>query len=194
MTAFTPEVTGTPRPRAFSTNSGSPVALVRTAWHHRDLIWQMTRREVLGRYRGSVLGLLWSFFSPLLMLTVYTFAFSYVFKMRVQGFPPTEAPPTAIFGVFAFTGLTLFTVMSESVARAPTLIQSNANLVKRVIFPLEILPDSRRGEFRHPGRGDRDHDRFAAPDGRRGAAGGPAAGAFRAGDGVVPRVAGGLPA
>jgi lipopolysaccharide transport system permease protein len=60
----------------------SPAALGRSLWRNRQLILQMTRREVLGRYKGSFMGLAWSFFTPLLMLAVYTFLFSVVFKAR----------------------------------------------------------------------------------------------------------------
>lgn len=60
----------------------SLVALGRSLWRNRQLILQMTQREVLGRYKGSFIGLAWSFFTPLLMLAVYTFLFSVVFKSR----------------------------------------------------------------------------------------------------------------
>ena len=62
--------------------SPTPVAMFASLWRNRQLIWQMTRREVVGRYRGSVMGLAWSFFNPVLMLIVYTFVFSVVFKAR----------------------------------------------------------------------------------------------------------------
>lgn len=63
----------------------TPMEMVASLWHNRNLILQMSRREVIGRYRGSVMGLAWSFFNPLLMLSVYTFVFSVVFKMRWGG-------------------------------------------------------------------------------------------------------------
>jgi lipopolysaccharide transport system permease protein len=96
----------------------------------------MTKREILGRYRGSVMGLLWSFFNPLFMLMVYTFVFSVIFKARwsVGSESKTE------FALILFAGLIVFNVFSECINRAPTLILSNVNYVKKVVFPLETLP------------------------------------------------------
>ncbi|KVU29933.1 sugar ABC transporter permease [Burkholderia ubonensis] len=105
-------------------------------WRHRRLIFQMTRREVVGRYRGSMLGLLWSFFNPLLLLTVYTFVFSVIFKARWN----TGSDSKTEFAVVLFVGMIVFQVFSEAVNRAPSLIISNANYVKKVVFPLEVLP------------------------------------------------------
>ncbi len=104
-------------------------------WRNRGLIWQMTRREVIERYRGSVLGLLWSFFNPLLMLSVYTFVFSVVFKARWHGGMESKSG----FALMLFTGMIVHSLFAESVNRAPSLILSNVNYVKRVVFPLEIL-------------------------------------------------------
>ncbi|GHU36348.1 transport permease protein [Betaproteobacteria bacterium] len=114
----------------------SPYALFYSLWSNRGLIAQMSKREVLGRYRGSVMGLLWSFFNPLFMLMVYTFVFSVVFKARwsVGSESKTE------FALVLFSGLMIFNVFAECINRAPTLILSNTNYVKKVIFPLEILP------------------------------------------------------
>ena len=97
----------------------------------------MTRREVVGRYRGSILGLAWSLFNPILMLSVYTFVFSEVFKARwgVGG-----GEDKASFAVFLFVGMIVHGLFAECVNRAPGLILSNVNYVKKVVFPLEILP------------------------------------------------------
>lgn len=111
--------------------------LGRSLWRNRDLIWQMTRREVVGRYRGSVLGLAWSFFYPLLMLAVFTFVFGVVFKARWGvGIKQTNLD----FALILFIGMTMFNLFSECAARAPTLITGNVSYVKKVVFPLEILP------------------------------------------------------
>ena len=105
-------------------------------WKNRELWWRLTEREVLGRYRGSAMGLGWSFITPLAMLAVYTFVFSQVFKARWGGLE--QAGP---FGcaVNLFAGLIVFNLFSECVSRAPSLIVANPNYVKKVIFPLEVL-------------------------------------------------------
>jgi lipopolysaccharide transport system permease protein len=115
----------------------SLTSLIRSLWRHRELISQMTRREVVGRYRGSVMGLAWSFFNPILMLVVYTFVFSVVFKAR-WGTGGEESQTT--FAIVLFVGMIVYGLFAEMANRAPGLILSNVNYVKKVIFPLEILP------------------------------------------------------
>jgi lipopolysaccharide transport system permease protein len=106
-------------------------------WRNRRLISQMTRRDVMGRYRGSVMGLAWSFFNPVLMLIVYTFVFSVVFKARWSvGGEESKAG----FAIVLFVGMIVHGIFAECVNRAPGLILSNVNYVKKVVFPLEILP------------------------------------------------------
>lgn len=90
----------------------------------------------MGRYRGSLLGLLWSFFNPVLMLGVYTFVFSTVFKGRWPGGSESKGE----FALVLFSGLMMFNFFAECVNRAPTLILNNVNYVKKVVFPLEVLP------------------------------------------------------
>lgn len=118
----------------------SPLACARTLWAHRHLICQMTRREVVGRYKGSVLGLGWSFLNPLLMLGVYTFVFSMVFKARWGMAPEGGEESKAMFAIVLFVGLIVHGLFAEILNRAPTLIIGNINYVKKVVFPLEILP------------------------------------------------------
>lgn len=115
----------------------SLLALGRSLIQHRQLIMQMIQREVVGRYKGSVMGLGWSFFNPILMLTVYTFVFSVVFKSR-WGLDPNESKTQ--FAVVLFVGMIVHGLFAEVLNRAPSLILSNVNYVKRVVFPLEILP------------------------------------------------------
>jgi lipopolysaccharide transport system permease protein len=115
----------------------TPKAMFTSFWRNRQLIWQMTRREVVGRYRGSLLGLAWSFLNPLLMLLVYTFVFSVVFKSR-WGVSVGESQ--ADFAIILFAGMIVFSFFAEIVNRAPGLIISNVNYVKKVVFPLEVLP------------------------------------------------------
>ncbi len=111
--------------------------LLSSPWKHRALIVQMVRREVVGRYRGSMMGLLWSFLNPVLMLAVYTFVFSVVFSAK-WGIGSGESK--ADFALILFVGMIVHGVFAECVNRAPTLILNNVNFVKKVVFPLEILP------------------------------------------------------
>ena len=114
----------------------TPLSLFASLRQHRRLIVSLIQREVLVRYQGSLLGLLWSFFNPVLMLAVYTFVFSVVFKARWAGGSESKTE----FALVLFAGLMVFGLFSECVSRAPGLVVSNVNYVKKVIFPLEILP------------------------------------------------------
>jgi lipopolysaccharide transport system permease protein len=113
----------------------SLVSLVKSIWRNRQLILQMTKREVVGRYQGSVLGIAWSFFNPILMLIVYTFVFSEIFKSRWAG----DDSKTQ-FALVLFVGMIVLNLFSEVVNRAPGLVVGNINYVKKVVFPIEILP------------------------------------------------------
>lgn len=97
----------------------------------------MTKREVIGRYRGSLMGLAWSFFNPIVMLSVYTFVFSVVFNTR-WGVGSGESKVD--FALILFVGMIVHGLFAECVNRAPSLILSNVNYVKKVVFPLEVLP------------------------------------------------------
>lgn len=116
--------------------SATPREMAASLWRNRSLIGTSVKREVLGRYRGSVMGILWSFLNPLFMLAVYTLVFSVIFKARwgVGSDSKTE------FALVLFAGLMVFTLFSECINRAPGLILGNPNYVKKVVFPLEILP------------------------------------------------------
>jgi lipopolysaccharide transport system permease protein len=117
----------------------SPVGLARNLWRHRDLIRQFTRREIEGRYSGSYLGVFWSFVTPLVMLSIYTFVFGIVYRARWQG---TGSGGLGHFALVLFCGLTAFNIFGECASRAGSLIVGVPNYVKKVIFPLEILPVS----------------------------------------------------
>ncbi len=117
----------------------NPVAMVRNLWRHRDLIRQFTKREIEGRYKGSFLGLFWSFVNPLVLLLIYTFVFGVVFKSR---WPEARTDSLSEFAITIFCGITAFNVFSECVNRASTLILNVPNYVKKVVFPLEVLPIS----------------------------------------------------
>jgi len=117
--------------------SASPVEMFSSLWRNRELIYIFAKREIIGRYKGSALGLMWSLFNPIFMLTVYTFVFSVVFKARWAG--GGEESKTQ-FALILFVGMIVHGLFAEVLNRAPSLITSNVNYVKKVIFPLEILP------------------------------------------------------
>lgn len=114
----------------------SPNEMVASFWRNRSLINALVKREVVGRYRGSLMGILWSFFNPLLMLAVYTFVFGVIFKSRWN---PDNDSKTE-FALILFAGLIVFNLFAECVNVSPNLILSKVNYVKKVVFPLEILP------------------------------------------------------
>lgn len=112
------------------------VRAVKEVLGNGPLIYEMTRREVVGRYRGSLFGLVWSLFNPLFMLSVYTFAFGVLFKTRWPGVGGGNAG----YAIVLLSALLVFNFFSECANKAPGLIAQNTNYVKKVIFPLEILP------------------------------------------------------
>ncbi len=115
----------------------SILAAVSCVWRDRNLVWQLTLREILGRYRGSGLGVAWSFLNPVLMLAVYTFVFSVVFNAKWG----RDLHETRVdFALILFVGMIVYAFVADCVNRAPTLILANVNYVKKVVFPLEILP------------------------------------------------------
>lgn len=127
-----------PIPVIFRTEMNTPVTFIHNIYHYRYLLIQMTKREISYRYRGSLLGFLWSFLNPLLMLAVYTFVFSVVFRARWGNGEGSES--RLDFAIILFAGLIVFNLFAEIITRAPNLILGNVNYVKKVIFPLEILP------------------------------------------------------
>ena len=119
-----------------ATASASPMGAVRSLWANRQLIARMGQREIIGRYKGSAMGLAWSFITPLFMLAIYTFVFSVVFQARWG----TSEESKTQFAVVLFAGLIVHTLFSDVINRAPQLVLGNVNYVKKVVFPLEILP------------------------------------------------------
>ena len=115
----------------------APSEIVISLWRNRYLIKKSIQREVVGRYQGSFLGLFWSFFNPLFMLAVYTFVFSVVFKARWHA---TETGSKTEFALILFAGLMIFNLFAECINRAPSLVLANVSYVKKVVYPLEILP------------------------------------------------------
>jgi lipopolysaccharide transport system permease protein len=114
----------------------SPRELILSIWRNRELLVAMTRREIVGRYRGSLFGIIWSLFHPLFMLGIYTFVFGIVLRSRWGA----ASGSTTEFALVLFIGLIVFNFFAECVNRAPRLVVDNANFVKKVVFPLEILP------------------------------------------------------
>ena len=113
-----------------------PVSMSMDLYAHRDLIRQFARRDVASRYKGSYLGMAWSFVTPLLMLCVYAFVFSVVFQSHWgAGLQSSRVD----FALILFCGLTTFNVFAETITRAPTLVLSNPSYVKKVVFPLQTL-------------------------------------------------------
>lgn len=115
----------------------NPLRAARNVWGQRELTIQMAAREIAGRYRSSMLGMMWAVITPLLMLAIYTFAFSKILKAKWGQTSTTEA--TGDFAITLFCGMIVFNLFSEVINRSPTLITGNPNLVKKVIFPLEVL-------------------------------------------------------
>lgn len=117
----------------------NPWSALRNLWRHRQLTLELAKRDIQGRYRAAHLGLIWSLVTPLVLLATYTFVFAVVFKAR-WGSDPHES--RAMFALVAFCGVLVFTVFSEVVGKAPTLIVGNPNYVKKVVFPLEVFVPS----------------------------------------------------
>ena len=121
---------------------GNPLAVAHRFWAYRDLIRQLTVREIEARYRGSFLGILWALINPLVLLAIYTFIFSVIFKAR---WGVAESQGILDFALTLFTGMTAFSVFNETVNRSSTVIVGSASYVKKVVFPLEVLPLSLLG-------------------------------------------------
>lgn len=115
----------------------TPGSLLTGFWRERRLIGQLIKREVLGRYRGSFMGVAWSFLSPILMLVVYTFVFSVVFQAKWPGMMETGGKTR--FALLLFVGVIAHGLIAEAITKAPALVVGNANYVKKVVFPLETL-------------------------------------------------------
>lgn len=115
----------------------NPVRMVFNLFSKRDLISKFTWRDVLGRYKGTYLGMIWSLLNPLMTLAVYTFVFGVILKAK---FVSGSSGGYGAYALVLFTGIIVFNVFSVCISRAPLLIADKPNYVKRVVFPLEILP------------------------------------------------------
>jgi len=105
---------------------------LRNLLKYRQLIQSLVARELKARYRGSVLGFVWSFINPLLLLLIYTFVFSIVLPARVENLDP--------YALFLFCGILPWTWFSQSVLESSNVLIAGGNLIKKVLFPAEVLP------------------------------------------------------
>lgn len=122
----------TPLPRLLS-----PIEPWRSLWTHRDILRQFAVRYVQQRYRGTHLGMLWAFMQPLLLLSVYAFVFNFVLSAR---FGVGGDEPRSHYVVMLFCGLTVYTIFSETLIRSCSIVLENPAYVKKVVFPVEVLP------------------------------------------------------
>ncbi len=113
----------------------NPLRIFADIWHNRYLLGQLVKRDVLLRYRGAMFGVLWIFFSPLLMLTIFAYVFGQVFQAR--GNVVDNSLP---FWLFLYSGLIVFNIFSEAVSRSPASVRGYPSFVKKIIFPVQILP------------------------------------------------------
>lgn len=114
------------------------MSLLSTAFANRALIWRMARHELVGRYRGSLLGLGWAVLLPLFTIAIYAFVFGTIFRARwTQPDGQTEQVP---FALLLFSGFILFNLLSEAISRAPTLMIAHQVYIKKMLFPLDVLP------------------------------------------------------
>lgn len=112
--------------------------MIASLWSNRSLVIELVKRDIASRYKASVFGLLWSFVTPLFMLLIYTFVFGFVFRTR--WYPSDETVSTWEFAAILFCGLTVFNIVAETLSRSPSSITDHPNYVKRIVFPLEVLP------------------------------------------------------
>lgn len=113
----------------------NPLRIIDDIWCHRYLLGQLVKRDVLLRYRGAMFGVLWIFLSPLLMLAIYAFIFGQIFQSR---WPHEESGLP--FWLLLYSGLIVFNIFSEAISRAPASVRGYPNFVKKIIFPVQILP------------------------------------------------------
>jgi lipopolysaccharide transport system permease protein len=113
-----------------------PLSLARTVAGQRELVAELVRGEIVGRYRGSMLGVLWSLVTPLLLLAVFTFVFGTIFQARWGRAAAGEGD----YALLLFPGILLHGLLAETITRAPGLVTAVPNYVKKVVFPLELLP------------------------------------------------------
>lgn len=110
--------------------------MIKVIKNNKFLLGQLVKKDIEQRYKGSVLGILWTIIVPILMLVIYTFVFSEIFQAKWS----LDTSDKYEFALVLFCGLTSFNMVSEVMNRSTNLIASNTNYVKKVVFPLELLP------------------------------------------------------
>ena len=115
----------------------NPVAVVADIAQHRALLRHIAMREIKGSYRGSLLGVGWIVLIPLIRMSIYTFVFGFIFKARFS-MSSTEGPLEFALGIFL--GLTVFQLIADGIGSGPSVILRNSNLVKKIAFPVIVLP------------------------------------------------------
>jgi len=118
-----------------NSSQSSPVSLIASLYQNRYLLGELIKRDVLLRYRGAYFGLLWIFLNPLIMLAIFSFVFGHVFQSRW----PVQAGSIP-FVLNLYCGLIAFNIFAETIGRAPGAVRGYPNYVKKIIFPVEILP------------------------------------------------------
>jgi len=113
----------------------NPLRICADIWRNRYLLGQLIKRDVLLRYRGALFGILWLFFSPLIMLAIFSFIFGQIFQARWS-----EQDSGIPFWLLLFSGLIAFNIFAETLSRSPTAVRSYPSFVKKIIFPINILP------------------------------------------------------
>lgn len=113
------------------------ILFIGSSIYRKDLIGQLIKRDIVARYKGSILGIGWSMINPLIMISIYTLVFSQIFQAKWGSSPNNNDP--LYFGINLFCGLIVFNMFSECATKSPTLITSNPNYVKKVVFPLYTL-------------------------------------------------------
>ena len=120
----------------FSTNAWAFVELIKVFRLRGRLIYELARREIMDRYAGQVFGALWAIGHPLMLILIYVFIFGFVFTMRLE--KSLELPLN--YTSYLLSGMIPWLVFSEVLGKASTLILNNANVVKQVVFPIEVFP------------------------------------------------------
>ena len=114
----------------------NPILALGSIFEARQLIFNLAKREIFSRYSGTYFGLIWSLINPLALLGVYTVVFGSIFKARWSG----GGESIYEFGLIIFMGLIMFSIFSDSILRAPNIVVGNISFVKKIVFPIEVLP------------------------------------------------------